>query len=197
MPLVEVRCPSCHAPVDVAPTTKCRFCGASLRETTNAPGVHTKSVPFLVLGRVGPSNFARAWDVLTKVARIAPDVAERAIRSSPGDVGSFEGFAGGDELILALKEAGVSARFEDRQIEVPPPPPERSVHLDAVRADKKAVMKAVREYLELGAYEAKALVDRAPCVLVARLEGDRAKAFAAALTGTGATARLDEPVETE
>ena len=200
MPLVEVRCPSCHAPVEApsnTPTTKCRFCGASLREAAAAPTVHMQRVACLVLDRVGPSNFARAWDILTKVGRFPPDVAERAIRSSPGEVGSLDGFEGRDELILALKEAGITARVEARSIEVPPPPRERSVHLETVGANKGAVMKIIRERLECGAYEAKAFVDKAPSVLVAALVEDRAKTFAEALESAGATVRLDEPLISE
>jgi ribosomal protein L7/L12 len=197
MALVEVSCPRCHAPVDMpagTDTVKCRFCGTTLRDVHGPkPIVHTRSVPFLFLERVGPSNFARAWDVLTKIGRVAPDVAERAIRSSPGDVASFEGFTGGDELIAALREAGITARFEDRRIEVPPPPPDRSVHLDAVGSDKVAVMKAIREHMDCGVYEAKAVIERAPCLLVAALAGERAAAFVEALKAAGADARLDAP----
>jgi hypothetical protein len=199
MALVEVNCPRCHGPVDVpagVSTVKCRFCGTPLRDL-DAPKrvVHTRTVHVLVLDRVGPSNRARAWDVLTKIGSAAPAAAEQSVKSAPCDAGTFERLDVAEHLVEALRESGVTARVETRDIEVPPPlvVPDRSVHLDGAGTDKVATMKIIREHLDCGVYDAKALVDRAPCVIAQAMAGDRATAFVEALNAAGATAKLGTP----
>jgi ribosomal protein L7/L12 len=199
MALVEVSCPRCHGPVDVpadASTVKCRFCGTLLRDL-DAPKrvIHTRTVHVVVLERVGPSNRARAWDMLTKVGSLAPADAEQAVRNAPCDAGSFERLDLAEHLAAALRESGVTARVETRDIEVPAPVvvPDRSVHLDTVGTDKVAALKIIREHLDCGVYDAKALVDRAPCVIVPKMAGDRAAVFVDALNAAGATAKLGTP----
>jgi hypothetical protein len=199
MALVEVSCPRCHAPVEAPANAsvlvKCRFCGSSLRDP-NAPAARTVTVPTVVIERrVGPSNKARAWDVLTKVGGMPADEAERVIRSAPCDACVLEPWDRAEELALALRQAGLDARVEGREVVVPPPIvlPDCSVHLEAVGEDKVAVMKVVREHIDCGLVEAKALVARAPCVLAGNLGGARAAAFEEALKAAGATVRLDRP----
>lgn len=196
MTFVEVKCPRCHAPVDApaAAFVTCRFCGASLRDA-KAPAAKTRIDAAVIIERVGPSNRARAWDVLTRIAQLAPAEAERIVTSAPCDVVVWEHRERAEELAFALREAGIGARVEEREIILPAPVvlPDRSVHLDAVGADKVAVMKVVREHLECGVYDAKALIDRAPCVVARSLEGGRASTFVEALTSAGATAKLGAP----
>jgi LSD1 subclass zinc finger protein len=198
MPLVEVSCPRCHAPVDVpggATTVKCRFCGTTLRDLDSTkPVVRTRTVHVLVLDRVGPSNRARAWDLLTKIVGLAPAAAEEAIRNSPGDAGTIA-HEHADAILAELREHGVSARLDTREVEIPPSEivPDHSVHLDAVGPDKVAVMKIIREHLDCGVYDAKAFVERAPCLLVGTLGGKRAGAFVESLVAAGAKARLEDP----
>jgi ribosomal protein L7/L12 len=197
MSLVEVSCPRCHAPVDVpsgAETTKCRFCGASLRDAS-APPAKTRIVAAVMLERVGPSNRARAWDVLTKIGGLAPADAQHVVESAPCEAVVLEQWELAEELGRVLRAGGVGARVEERQIVIPAPVvlPERSVHLDAVGKDRPAVMKIIREHVDCGMLDAKAMVDRAPCVLVRAREGTRAAAFVDALTAAGALAHLDSP----
>lgn len=142
MALVEISCPRCHAPLDppAEPTSilKCRFCGASFRDT-DAPAAKTRMVPAIVLERVGPSNRARALDILARVGGMPAAEAERVIQEAPCEAVRLENWERAEELAFALREAGATARVEKREIVIPPPVvlPDRSVRLDAV-GEKKA-----------------------------------------------------------
>ena len=198
MPLVAITCPSCHAPVEAtAEVIKCRYCGASLRNETAEPDANsdviTRTDTFIVLERVGPSNRARAWDVLTKRFGASPDDAEKAVRSSPAEV-----LVGGlrespDEVVLVFKEAGITARIAHKEVVVAVVP-RRSVHLERTGANKAAVMKLLRKHLDCELGEAKSLAERAPCVLSPSMGGEAAKSFVEALIEAGAIARLDKPL---
>jgi ribosomal protein L7/L12 len=93
-----------------------------------------------------------------------------------------------EEFRRALFERGAAATVIQRFVEVPVLPPV-DVMLDEAGENKVAVMKVVREYVNVGLVEAKHLVESAPCVLIQGLEGTRAHAFRDALVALGAKAR--------
>ena len=67
---------------------------------------------------------------------------------------------------------------------------EFTVVLKEVGANKIAVIKVVRELLQLGLSEAKALVDGAPATIKENVSADDAKAIEAKLKEAGATVEL-------
>jgi len=66
-----------------------------------------------------------------------------------------------------------------------------AVLLEHTGSRKLAVIAALREHVDLGVAEARRLVEGAPCVLVASLGGQKARALLASLESAGATARLE------
>ncbi|MBQ2713895.1 MAG: 50S ribosomal protein L7/L12, partial [Clostridia bacterium] len=67
---------------------------------------------------------------------------------------------------------------------------EFTVVLKEVGANKIAVIKVVRELLQLGLSEAKAMVDGAPATIKENVSADDAKAIEAKLKEAGATVEL-------
>lgn len=198
MTLVELRCPSCNAPVDpsAASILTCRYCGATMEHTPSivsgrTPVGHT--VYFLKLGRIGPSNRPRVAKLLNETVSMKIDVATKLLETYPNEIPFDIEETRAKNVATQIIEAGGQAEVVDRFVVdhyIDPPLPEKIVHLDAAGAHHVAVIKVVHEFMELGMLDAKALVDSAPCVLTKSMEGARAKSFQAALVAAGATARI-------
>ena len=102
------------------------------------------------------------------------------------------------DLVKKLEEEfGVSAAAPDAVAAAPaagaPAAEEKTeftVVLKEVGANKIAVIKVVRELLQLGLSEAKALVDGAPATIKENVSADDAKAIEAKLKEAGATVEL-------
>jgi len=72
----------------------------------------------------------------------------------------------------------------------PVEPPERDVVLLALGPDKNQIIRLVRARLNLGLFEAKTLVERAPVTLAEGLSPQEAEAFARPLIDAGARVEL-------
>lgn len=185
-PLVELRCPTCHAPVassSARAPIDCAYCGAQLHAAA------TRTVHALSIERVGPSNRARVAELLRASTHLAPTEIERLLAAAPCDLVELDEASHAEALRDALADAGVVARVETRQA-VAPFTTRRSVLLERVGAGRLAVMKLVREHLDLGLDEAKRLVDAAPSVLADGLDPSHAEALASALIAAGASAHV-------
>lgn len=195
MPLLALRCTGCDAPLDApgsGPVSTCRFCGTShVVAWEGAPKPRTKTVHVVSIQRVGPSNRARIADLLRTVARLASEEAASLVAQAPCAVAAWDDESAATALRDALAEAGVVADVTAREVAVHAPvvQPDLAVLLDAIGPSKIAVLKVVREHLDLGMAEAKSLVEGAPCVLTLAMEGGRASAFVAALRDAGAACR--------
>lgn len=143
-----------------------------------------------LLRRDAGERRARVAEQVHAALGIEADEAQRLVASAPCELAAFRDASKGERLADALKEVGVEVRVEVRAIPVREILPDRRVHLDAIGANKVAVMKIVRRRLEVNVTVAKEIVERAPCVLAEALEGGRAAELAAALVDAGATARL-------
>jgi ribosomal protein L7/L12 len=178
--------------VDVASgrVVRCRYCGASLavQEPTAA---ETRETYVVSIDAVGPSNREGIARLVAKEAGVSPDEAIALVRRAPCELVVWDDYGRAHELRRALLEAGARASLTARLVEIPGPVllPPADVLLDDVGASKAAVLKVVREHIDLGLVEAKNLVESAPCVLIRSLEGSRANALRDALVRVGARAR--------
>jgi ribosomal protein L7/L12 len=143
----------------------------------------------VMLGRIGPSNRPRVAQIVSACAHIPVSEAVALVAAAPCEIpfGHDDGRA--YDLKHQIIEAGGNAQVEKRFV-IAPILPNREVQLDAIGPQHVAVIKVVREHLDLGMTEAKHLIDSAPCVLVKSLEGGRAQLFYDALLHAGASARL-------
>jgi ribosomal protein L7/L12 len=193
MTLVELRCTRCNAPVEASTATvlTCRYCGATMtREPAVVmPAVQGHLVFFLKVGRIGPSNRPRVAKLISECASMPLEAAAKLIASSPCEIPFDREETRADNVASQIIEAGGQAEVESRFVGAPILP-SRAVHLDDAGSHHVAVIKAVREYLDLGMLESKHLVDSAPCVLTKSMEGGRAKLFHDALVQAGASARI-------
>ncbi len=168
----------------------CGYCGATLVDNAPPVGKH-KTLRTVVLEAVGPSNRDRVAHVIAAHTSVELADAVALVARTPCEVFAWEDHqVRADDLRRALIEAGATASVGERIVVIPPPIvlPPRRVTLDAVGAQRVAVLKVVREHLDCGLAEAKHLVDAAPCTLIAALEGSRALAFRDALIAAGALA---------
>ena len=194
MPLVELRCPRCQAPVEAGagPILRCGYCSASLLLRAPSPDA-TRTEHTVKLGRVGPSNRARVARELTRMADLSPADAEALVLRAPCDVVTWtdphRAEALRDEIVLA----GAEATIEERTVELPPAilVPARDVTLEDAGKNTVAVMKLLRDHLGVGLSDAKQLVASTPVRLAQNLEDPRATALRDALIAAGARATVD------
>lgn len=196
MTLLELRCTRCDAPLEASSgaVLTCRFCGATMERASAAlaPQVPVREVFFLKVGRIGPSNRPRVAKAISDYARMPLEAATKLVASSPCEIGFERDSDTASITAREIIEAGGEADVESRFIAGEPIVilPNRSVSLDDAGPHHVAVIKVVREFIDLGMAEAKHLVDSAPCVLTKSMEGGRAKTFHDALVEAGATARI-------
>lgn len=144
---------------------------------------------FLKIGRIGPSNRARVAKLISECTSMTLDAALKLVETYPSEVPFDREETRAQNVATQIIEAGGQAEVVDRWAG-DPILPSRGVSLDAAGAHHVAVIKVVREYLDLGMAESKQLVDSAPCVLTKAMEGGRAKSFHDALVQAGANARI-------
>jgi ribosomal protein L7/L12 len=201
MSVVELRCQSCHAPVDAAHAgvQKCKYCGAALfipsSDLAAAPvgSLPTKEVHVVTLLRVGPSNRASMTTLLRTLVGIDEATAADLVSRAPCEITVCDRY----DLAMHIKEeilaagAGCEVALRVVPLTVAPLLPDVRLWLESSGTNKMAVIRAVREHMDVALADARHLVESAPCVLVAALEGNRANAFCDALIAAGATARTE------
>lgn len=171
-----------------AQTLTCRYCGATL---TTAPARDARvrvEEHYSVKVRVGPSNVERVARAIAAERRMDAAAALALVRA-----GDFEVPVDGDAAVAAaladrLVEDGAIASVACRE-EVIPLPPDADVLLDDAGDAKVAVIAALRAHVDMSLLDAKRLVESAPCVLVAGMDGEMGQALIAALIAAGAKAR--------
>jgi ribosomal protein L7/L12 len=198
MAVVELRCPSCSAPLGPGDSgrTVCAYCGATLVVSTSPAAKarvrNEERVVIVLRQHVGPSNVAHVARVLHELGRIDLVEAETLVGSGATEIPLARDAAGARQLELALREAGATAEVISRTVAVPLPP-HLAIWLDDVGPNKLAVIHAVRDCLPgLSVVDAKHLVETAPCSLAEDLDWDDGQALLGALADAGAKTRSRE-----
>ena len=191
MPMMELRCPNCTAPVDTSDgtTQRCAYCGASLVMGTEIEFDRHDEF-FVTLEIVGPSNRERVVRLLAAELELEPAATGAMVDELPADVGNWERDSAARRLCEELEANGAVARVGKRVVEVRRPP-RRSVFLEDAGGRKISVVKVLRQHLPLGLKEAKELAESAPCQLANGLDGVRADALRDDLVAAGARVRLE------
>ena len=196
--VTELRCTSCHAPVDLSAgaVQSCRYCGASLvvdeaRRAGGKPRERSVLHRVVVLTRCGPSNYERVEKLLRSRGVKAED-AHAWVRATPHDIETWDHVLGLDDLVQQIEEAGAQARVDERFTKVTVPPDVRVVLEDASAAKLAAVMRAIRAVLDLDMGQTKALIARAPVTIVESIEEPKGRALHQALVEAGARATITQ-----
>lgn len=192
--ITELRCPSCNAPIDIAPggARMCRYCGASIVLGTPEGGLSGRfrtEERFVVVASIGPSNAERAAKALCSSFGMSSAEAESAARGGRCeiDAGTDRGRAG--LFASSLRDAGADADVVSREMAIPVV----AVLLEETGARKPAVMAALINNLDrtrMNLAQAKTLVEHTPCTVIEAIDADKGRALLAALEAAGARASL-------
>lgn len=187
MTLVELRCPSCTAPVDAsgADRTVCRYCGATL--VAKQPAASRTEDRFFVVLRVGPSNVGRIAGFLERRLSLPAEAARAKASSSPVELalGADRNLA--EDIVRGAIESGAAAELVTRVVTIPIV----RVVLDDAGPNRLAVIVALRAHVELPVYDAKQLVEATPSLVAPALDEPKARALVTALEAAGASARIE------
>jgi ribosomal protein L7/L12 len=96
-----------------------------------------------------------------------------------------------DDLARQLEEAGAQARV-DAHVTTEELPPDVRVVLEDAGTDRVGVMRAIRAFIDMDMAATKALIARAPVMLVESMDGERGRAFRDALVSAGARVTMTD-----